>query len=461
MKFGYWKIVTILISIATIWYANSIERSKAEAVQHRPIYWDVVSYYAYLPATFIHHDLSLSFVYTEKKPEYKYRFWPENTPNKGFAIKTTMGIAWLYAPFFFAAHGYALANGYVADGFSWPYQYAIGMSGLFYGLWGLWLMGGLLRRYFPDLIVCLTLISFTVATNLFNYITYEAAMSHAFNFFLVACLLVLNERWHREPNKINSFWLGFFIGWITVVRPTNLLVVLIPIFFGLGTPLFKEKYRILKENPIYLVLAVLGALLIGFPQLLYWKLNSGQWLFFSYTGERFFWDRPVINYFLFSYRKGWLVYSPILVLSLVGLFFMRNKLKAYLYPTLVILPFIIYLLSCWWSWWFGGGFGSRPMVDWYALLMFPFAAMLLAIFKKHWSLRLSTIALIGFFIALSWHQHWQYRIGMLHFDSMSKDVYKAIFFKSQFPANFEGMLDPPAYGAAIKGKKEKVETIFD
>ena len=245
------------------------------------------------------------------------------------------------------------------------------------------------------------------------------------------------------------------------MRPTNLLVVLIPIFYGLGTPLFKEKYRILKENPIYLVLAVLGAFIIGFPQLLYWKLNTGQWLFFSYTGERFFWDRPVINYFLFSYRKGWLVYSPILVFALVGLFYMKNKLKAYLFPTLFILPIIIYLLSCWWSWWFGGGFGSRPMVDWYALLMFPFAAMLYAIFKLHWSIRLSAMALIGIFIALSWHQHWQYRIGMLHFDSMSKAAYKGIFLKTEFPTNLDEMLDTPAYGAAIKGKKEKVETIFD
>lgn len=39
------------------------------------LYWDVVSYYAYLPATFIYKDLSLKF--TENySGEHEFVFWP-------------------------------------------------------------------------------------------------------------------------------------------------------------------------------------------------------------------------------------------------------------------------------------------------------------------------------------------------------------------------------------------------
>lgn len=35
---------------------------KGDSLEQKTIYWDVISYYAYLPATFIHGDLSLGFL---------------------------------------------------------------------------------------------------------------------------------------------------------------------------------------------------------------------------------------------------------------------------------------------------------------------------------------------------------------------------------------------------------------
>ncbi len=455
-----WKITWLALSIATLVYFKGIERSKAERVEYRPIYWDAISYYAYLPATFIYHDLSLDFTRRPGK-DMNRQFWPETAPNGGLVIKTTMGIAWLYAPFFFAAHVYSLFSGDALSGFSQPYQFAIGISGLFYGLWGLWLMGGVLRRYFPDAAVAATLVCFAVGTNLFNYITYEAAMSHAFNFFLIAWLLKINQRWHDEPTAARSFWLGFLVGWITLVRPTNILIILVPVLFGMGSPVFREKYRILAKNPRWVLYAIMGAFLIGFPQLIYWKLNSGHWLFFSYTGEKFYWTRPYIVEFLFSYRKGWLVYSPLLLLSFAGLFSLRGSARGYLTPILLLFPIIIYLLSCWWTWWFGGGFGGRPMVDWYPLLMIPFAAILHALWKGNWLVKIPAVLVILFCLTLSWHQNWQYKVGLIHYDSMSKKAYQASFFKSHYPDGYDDMIITPQYSKLHKGGREEVETIFD
>ena len=69
---------------------------------HRIIVQDVILYYQYLPAAFIHHDLSLSF--TEKDPAFfQDKIWKINTSTGRAVSKMTMGLAVLYSPFFLTA----------------------------------------------------------------------------------------------------------------------------------------------------------------------------------------------------------------------------------------------------------------------------------------------------------------------------------------------------------------------
>src|ERR1022692_3077296 len=71
--------------------------------QDRVIEDDVHWYYGYLPAKFIYNDIKLV------KSDYHfgknyYYFWTVTTVNGKKVIKSTMGLAVLYAPFFFVAH---------------------------------------------------------------------------------------------------------------------------------------------------------------------------------------------------------------------------------------------------------------------------------------------------------------------------------------------------------------------
>src|ERR1035437_2022843 len=104
--------------------------------EERVIEWDIHWYYGYLPATFIYHDIQL------KKSDYSYGdnhyyFWTVTAPNGKRVIKTTMGLAVLYAPFFFTAHCYSLLTDYPANGFSEPYKIFLLLSAIFYLLIGL------------------------------------------------------------------------------------------------------------------------------------------------------------------------------------------------------------------------------------------------------------------------------------------------------------------------------------
>ena len=145
------------------------------------IVWDIKSYYAYLPATFIYQDLSLDFIHDESG-KFKDLIWPIETPLKKKAIITTMGMSVLYAPFFGMAHVYAKASDYEADGYSMPYRFALVFSALFYVLVGLLFLRKTLKHFFDERVTSLVLLAVGIGTNLFYYMTYEAAMPHAFNF---------------------------------------------------------------------------------------------------------------------------------------------------------------------------------------------------------------------------------------------------------------------------------------
>ena len=122
---------------------NNGETSKYNNCYTRVFKWDIVGYYSYLPSTFIEHDVSLSFITDENKIKYngtKYGYVDDKAGNH--IIKYSIGMAVLYAPFFFIAHILSSAFGYAPDGFSVIYQLFIEFSGLFYLLFGLWYLKG-------------------------------------------------------------------------------------------------------------------------------------------------------------------------------------------------------------------------------------------------------------------------------------------------------------------------------
>ena len=77
------------------------------------IAWDVNHYYDYLPATFILHDLK-----TMESNDPNVIYWGLWLPNGNYVNKTTMGVAFFYAPFFGVANILAEPLGYVKNGFT-------------------------------------------------------------------------------------------------------------------------------------------------------------------------------------------------------------------------------------------------------------------------------------------------------------------------------------------------------
>ena len=245
-----------------------------------------------------------------------------------------------------------------------------------------------------------------------------------------------------------------------LIRPVNIILFLLPFLYNV------KSLNELKEKTLFfishwkhlLVIAVLALLVIS-PQLFYWKYVTGDWFFNSYVGEKFYFGQPHIMEFLFSYRKGWLLYTPIMLLSIIGIILSYKGQKNIFFGLSIILGLNIYILSSWWSWWYGGSFGMRPMIDVYALLAIPFALSIQWIIQRHIFLKIITGWLILYFINLNLFQTAQKRHNVLHWDSMTKDAYWTNFNKLRMKtANdwhiLEKQIQPPDYEAAKKGIDE-------
>jgi hypothetical protein len=423
----------------------------------------LIDYYAYLPATFIYHDLTLQF--TADNPGYfSNKFWGHQVPEtQKKVIKMTMGMSLLYAPFFLVAHLAAGLLPVAANGFTWPYKLALMLSSVFYLMLGLYLLRKLLSRYFSSTVTTITLISVFAGTNLYYYAIYEAPMSHIYSFCLFIAFMLITLKWYESPSPKNSLVIGLLAGIISLIRPSNIIILIFFVFYGVTS--FAElkgrsNYFFTKR---YLILIMwLAFLLVWSPQLIYWKSITGHWFYYAYTDEGFFFKNPQIIRGLFSYRKGWLVYTPVMAFALSGFVFVWKKYRKFFWPILLFSILNIYIIFSWWTWWYGGSFGQRPMIDSYGMLAIPLAALIQYSIRAQKQIRIALLSIIFILTAYSVFQANQYHYGAIHWDSMSKAAYWDSFLKLKPSARFYHLIEEPDYEMAKKGiyvTKEKSDDL--
>jgi hypothetical protein len=434
--------------VACIWYGKNLDTWGRNKVIDN----DVVSYYAYLPAAIIFHDLNFSFV-KDLPAGFEGKIWLGTAPNGKPVLRMTMGLAILWLPFFLLAHLMAHILGVSTLGYSWPYSFSIFVAAVFYLAIGLNFLRKILRKYFNEWITGITLALIVLATNLMYYVISEPGMSHVFSFSLITIFMYYTLKWIEKPTIRISILLGLLGGAIVLIRPVNGLVLLFPALAGIQS-VSDFKARILNHVKFILIAGV-AAFAVVLPQLIYWKAQTGFWMFNSYMDAgKFYFLSPNIIDGLFSYRKGWLVYTPVMFFSLAGLFFLPRFVKGIRLPVVVFLLVFIYVIFSWWCWWYGGSFGSRPMIETYGILALPLASLLAVVFSRNNLIKLGLGATLVILLALNQYQMGQYRTSLLHWDSMTKEAYWGIFLKKNWPPGYDKMIKVPNYEKALKGEDE-------
>ncbi len=418
---------------------------------------DAHGYYEYLPAAFIYHDIDLKFTDELGKQGRPGLYYYSISDTYKRYIKYPMGVAVMELPFFTIAYWLAPFFHQPQNGFSDIFEIALLIGVQIYLLIGLLFLRRLLLHYFSDFITAVTLLTLVIGTNLFIYCTAFALMSHVFTFSLSCVFLYLMQNWFTAKKRITLIKMGLLAGLMLLIRNTNILWILMFAITSLAIQFQSKKgfnklflVSFIKNNFILSCLA----LLVYMPQLLYWHYVSGRYFFDSYGGEHFFFSNPHLIETFFSYRSGWLLYSPLMILSLVGIFYLNKNLRIFQLPILILFTPFAYLTASWWCWWYSG-FGLRAFIDVYALLTIPMAALLTRIFKSILLIRFIFIAVLTFLIYLNLFQTWQYTYGVLHYDSMTKRAYWAVFLKKEKPPGFDTTLKNPDMENAFKHGFEK------
>lgn len=304
-RYSFFSIFLIIISVIWINLNHKLWENPKSVVK-----WDVINYYQYLPATFYYNDLSLKFI--DNDPTLlEWKFWPHKSPINKYTGKMSMGLSIMYLPFYLIAEFQSIITDKPTDGFTPVYAFWLLFSSLFYVSIGFFVLRKILLKFFEDKIVALTILLLFFGTNLLYYTTLEAPMSHAYSFSLFALFVFYTIKWYEKSSFKLSVILGILLGLISLIRPTNIIIGLIFIFYNTYSwTIFYNRILFLLKNWNKLVVIVVFSLLVWIPQIVYWKYTTGNYLYFSYQNEGFFFNNPQIIKGLFGYRKGWFLYTP-------------------------------------------------------------------------------------------------------------------------------------------------------
>ena len=328
-------------------------------------------------------------------------------------------------PFFLLAHGYCVVfEPAIADGYSAPYQLMVSLSAICSTFLGMLVLVTFLRRHTHDRAIACALLILTLGTNLFFYSTVDSGMPHSYLFLLFCIVLERSDPWHHRPAMNKAVAIGLALGMIALIRPVDVLVGVLPLLWPIAQGGL-SKWHLSRSHGGQLVVLCLCAALPILPQIAYWKAATGQWLYWSYEGEGFNWSDPHIIDGLFGFRKGWFVYSPLVLLGFIGLLMMmlRPKWRALAWPVVVYFTLAFYITFSWRSWWYGGGFGCRPMVEALALLALPMAVLAQDLLERNKTLLVAFALVLLAGIHLNRFQQDQYEQTIIHWDSMTRERY--------------------------------------
>jgi hypothetical protein len=421
---GIFLILILLISFAS---TNFIGPNTSRKVI---IDGDGSGLYAYLPALLIYKTIDFTPVFefekSRRSPDYTGHYFHDHD---GILInKFSSGTALLQLPMFLLAYFLSYLFGLEADGYNILFQYAVAVSALIWVFIGLVFFIKLCKLYkIKKETAWLLAISGFLGSNLFYYTLSAPAASHVYSFGLISMFLYYMKKNFLLYKKHTLFISTVLLALIVLVRPVNILITLsLPFLAGSLENFTKSIKEKLKTGDIIIVILIF---IIGIsPQLIINYLQTGRLVFYGYENEGFYFGNPEIINFLFSYRKGWFVYTPIMLLLLPAFVSLYKRSKFELFSFTAFLLLLIYFFSSWWNWFYGDSFGMRPMVEYYGLF-FLIIAIFISNFKRIWQLSIVLI-FISLTLTLNLIQSIQYTKGIIHPDSMNKEAYWKIFLKT-------------------------------
>ncbi len=427
-KEGIKSLVAVWIIIIGMITINSFN------VPHKVFAYDNFGFYMYLPNLLIYHEVASTDIGFIQKINEQYELTPtlyqlSKTNENVWVIRFFSGLSILILPFFLIAHLFALVSSFPADGYSMPYFWGFWMAGIVYAALGLILLRKVLRQYLSDISVAVTLLLLYLGTNFYFFSSLSNPSPHIFVFAEYSFLLWVTMKWHQNQKVVYARLIGLTIGLMTITRLSEIISLLIPLLWGVhDIESLKNKWALVMKNRLQLLQLVLFAFLGGFPQVLYWLMATKSVWFNAYNDEssQLVLSKPEFINVLFGYRKGWLIYSPLMIFSIIGFVALYFKRRDIFWPIFLVFLINLYLIASFTSL---VSYGYRAFIQSYAYIIIPFGFLVQwFISKGKWVWVVSGVFVAGI-IYVNIVQAKQIQINTIHGSRMTKEYYWAVFLK--------------------------------
>jgi hypothetical protein len=358
---------------------------------------DGVGYYAFARAPLIEHSLDFERDYLNANPGFREHRVDETGHVKAFYRTRTghldnhfsVGPAILWTPFLVLAHGGVLlaraaGSSVSADGFSAPYRIAMAFATALYGFLALLLSFRLAGKYVPRHWAVLATLGVWWASSLPVYMYFNPSWSHAHSAFAVALFLWY---WHRtREDRTMRQWLllaliaGLMLN-VYFANATVLAVLLVEAisqylaaFRGAPGHGHSLPARTLLSRHLAFAALVLVSL---FPTFLSRYIIYGNAFESGYIPLKdWFWRSPYFIAVLFSSNHGLFAWTPLLLLSVIGLVvFWRSHPRLGAAFLAAALAFYL-LIACYPDWAGISSFGNRFFISLTALFILGLAVLL-------------------------------------------------------------------------------------
>lgn len=391
--------------------------------------YDGYGYYMYLPHFFTEGDLNIKQEWAQRlQNEYCDGIYAYQIVRieEGRELNVYhLGQAFVELPGYVIGEVSARLLGFKTDGFSKPYYIAFILNVLLFVFLGLLYLRKLLLLYFDEKVTSITILAVYFASNIYITFYLQNDLQHLYLFALNAIFLYHTLLFIRTKSNKHLVYSAIVLGLTVAIRPTQVILGLFPLILLLNT--FGIRWAFFKRIWIYPAFGILW----NAPQIAYWWIIGGEPFIPNLHTENIILADPNLGDFLFSYKKGWLLYSPVFLIGLHGFILLYRKNKALFWSFALFIVSYVWVMSSWECWWYAQSFGSRVMVD-----VYPIIAVLIAFSISSWRSRIVIIFGSVFIIGcslLSMLQTHQGLKGYLSFENMTKQHYWYIFGKIDIP----------------------------
>lgn len=408
-------------------------------VTQKELSWDILGYYLYLPSTFIYDEPLLdNYDWLKKINEEKdltgTYYMVSTTPDGKPMYFFLMGMSYFYLPSFLAGHAIAGMTAHPQDGFSPPYYYSLIIGALIITLAGLIYLRKILLHFFPERIAAIIILLLVFGTNYVHHMTVDSLATVNVLFMLMTVLIYNTILWHRDHRNVNLVAAGVSIILMGLVKPSEVIAVLIFLLWDITSwEDVKLKWQQLWDQKFTVLLTILLCLLIALPQILYWYVKTGYLIYDSYKNPGVGLDllSPHIIKALVGYRKGWFLYTPLMIFAVAGFYFLfKNNRKVFVaLAGYWLLSF--YIITSWTEYWYGASFSNRALITTYPVLAITFGYFLLFIFQRKTMIKIAFTVIVLLMVFLNQFQWWQLRNYILDPYRTTKAYYWAIFLKTR------------------------------